>query len=106
MKEDRYVIEIEIIDKDKPKENEIEELKIEHNENKTKDDELNIKALIISISIAICIIYGIFADNDYINLITWVIIGTVFILVMVVLVAWFMYDNKNVIINYIKNMFR
>ncbi|MFT8349249.1 hypothetical protein [Clostridium saccharoperbutylacetonicum] len=66
MKENKYFVEIEVIEKNKPKENEY--LKVNDTENK-KDDEVNVKSLIFSISITICITIGIFIHNEYINLI-------------------------------------
>lgn len=62
-----------------------------------EDSELNLKALIISFIIAICVVCGMFS---------WNIMGTILILATLALVIWSIHDNKNVIINYIKNMFR
>lgn len=104
MKEDRYTVTIEIIDKDNTKEN--KELKIEHNENETKENELNLKALIISLIIAICIVCGMFSKNESIKLITWEVIGAIYIIAVVVFALGFTYINRNNIINFIKNMFR
>lgn len=71
-----------------------------------ENSELNLKFLIFSFIIAVCVVYEMFSDNNCMGVISWFIMVALLILASLALVIWCIHGNKNIIINYIKNIFR